>query len=100
MSILSVKRLGFALGATSALLYLGCAFVMLTVPQEAAVKFFNSMTHGVDWGPVMRWDMPWWEMIIGAIEIFIVGWLAGAAFASFYNLGADGRKFIRPRVGS
>lgn len=88
MNLINVKRLGFALGAGFAVLYLGCAFVMATVPREAAVRFFNSITHGVDWEPIMRWDMPLWEMIIGVLEVFIVGWLFGAFVAVLYNLGA------------
>lgn len=87
MHTLSIKRFGFAVGAVSALLYLGCMFVMLTVPKEAVIRFFNSLMHGVDVTPIMRWDMPWWEAIIGVLEIFILGWLVGAALAMFYNLG-------------
>jgi hypothetical protein len=86
MHALSIKRFGFALGAVSALLYLGCVFVMLTVPNEVVIRFFNSLMHGVDVAPIMRWDMPWWEAIIGVLEIFILGWFVGAAVAMFYNL--------------
>lgn len=86
MNTLSVKRLGFAFGTTSALLYAGCALVMSILPRDSALRFFNSLTHGVDWGPIMRWEMPLWEMAIGIIEIFILGWLVGAAIAAFYNL--------------
>jgi hypothetical protein len=87
MILLSPKRLGFALASTSALLYLGCAFVMMTVSQEAAVRFFNSMMHGVDVTSIIRWDMPWFEMVIGVLEVFILGWLIGATVAVLYNLG-------------
>ena len=90
MNTISVRRFGFALGTGFAVIYLGCVFVMLTVPQEAAVRFFNSITHGVDWTPIMRWDMPWWEMVIGVLEVFILGWLFGALVAALYNLGARG----------
>lgn len=89
INVISIKRFGFALGAISALLYLGCVFVMLTVPQPAVVAFFNSLLHGWDVEPLMRWDMPWWEAIVGFIEVFILGWLIGAALAMFYNLTAD-----------
>lgn len=89
INTISIKRLGFAFGATSALLYLGCVFVMLTVPQPAAVAFFNSLLHGWDVGQLMRWDMPWWEACVGVIEVFILGWLVGAALAVFYNFTAD-----------
>lgn len=92
MDIISVRRLGFALGASTALLYVGCAFVMMTVPQEAAVKFFNSITHGIDWGPIMRWEMPWWEMVVGVLQVFILGWLFGALIAAFYNIDFRGKK--------
>ena len=92
MNIISIKRLGFALGSSCALLYLGCAFVMMTVPHEAAVSFFNSITHGVDWSPIMRWDMPWWEMVVGVLQVFILGWLFGALIAALYNSGLKGKR--------
>lgn len=87
MILLSPKRLGFAFAATSALLYLGCVFVMLTVPQDAAIRFFNSVMHGVDVTSIVRWDMPWSEMTIGVLEVFILGWLVGATVAVLYNVG-------------
>jgi hypothetical protein len=85
---ISIKRVGFAFGATAALLYLGCVFVMFTVPQDAVIRFFNSLLHGWDVTHIMRWDMPWWEAMLGVLETFILGWLVGAAFAFFYNLRA------------
>ena len=89
IATLSVKRMGFAIGATSALLYVGCVFVMLTVPHDTVVAFFNSIMHGWDVEPIMRWDMLWWEALIGMVEIFILGWLIGALVAVLYNLTAD-----------
>ena len=91
MLSLSPRGLGFAFGTISALFYAGCAFVMSTVPRDVAIRFFNSLTHGVDWGPIMRWDMPWTEMLIGVLEVFILGWLTGATVAAFYNIGAKTR---------
>ena len=88
MHRLNIMRFGFALAMASALSYSGCVFVMMTVPQEVAVRFFNSIMHGVDVTPIMRWDMPWWETAVGVLEIFILGWLFGAVIAVFYNLGA------------
>jgi hypothetical protein len=37
----------------------------------------------------MRWDMPWWEALLGVVETFILAWLVGAAVAALYNLGAS-----------
>lgn len=88
MHTISPKRAGFALGGALALYYLGCVFVMLTVPQDAVVRFFNSLMHGWDVEPIMRWDMPWWEAVIGVLEIFILGWLFGALVAVLYNIVA------------
>jgi len=88
MQTLSVRRLGFALGTSFAVLYFGCVFVMLTVPREGVIHFFNSILHGWDVTAIMRWDMPWWEAVVGVIETFILGWLFGAAVAVLYNLGA------------
>ena len=89
MSTVSIRRLGFALGATSALLYVGCVFVMMTAPKATVVAFFNSIMHGWNVEPIMRWDMPWWEAVVGVIEIFILGWLIGAVIALFYNVTVD-----------
>jgi len=88
MLSLSPRGLGFAFGTISALFYAGCAFVMSTVPRDVAIRFFNSLTHGVDWGPIMRWDMPWTEALAGLLGVFILGWLTGAAVAALYNIGA------------
>ena len=87
MRTLSVTRLGFALAMGSALSYIGCAFVMMTVPQDVAIRFFNSIMHGVDVTTIMRWDMPWWEMVVGVLQIFVLGWLFGSIIAVFYNVG-------------
>jgi len=85
MNTINVKRLGLALGTTLGLLYLGCVFVMSTVGEKAAILFFNSLLHGIDVTSIIRMNMPIWEMIMGVIEVFILGWLTGAAIASVYN---------------
>ncbi|REJ65723.1 MAG: hypothetical protein DWQ31_17450 [Planctomycetota bacterium] len=92
MHTLSVTRFGFALAMASALSYVGCVFVMMTVPKDVAINFFNSIMHGVDVTSIMRWDMPWWEMFVGVLEIFILGWLFGAIIAVFYNIGMKNKK--------
>lgn len=97
MNTISARRAGFALGGALALFYLGCVFVMLTVPQDAVVRFFNSILHGWDVEPIIRWDMPWWEAVIGVLENFILGWIFGALYAVLYNLG--GRVSADPALG-
>ena len=88
MNRISVKGVSCALASCCAVLYVSCVFIMLTVPKEAVVRFFNSILHGWDVSSIMRWDMPWWEAALGALEMFILGWLIGALFAVVYNLCA------------
>ena len=89
MENINIRRFGIACGFTSALLYLGCVFVMWTVGKEASILFFNSLMHGIDVTSIIRTDMPWWEMAMGLVEIFIIGWLTGATIASIYNWGRE-----------
>ncbi len=88
MGDINVKRFGMAFGATFGILYLGCVLVMYAVGREVTILFFNSLLHGIDVTSIIRLNMPWWEMGMGFIEIFIVGWLTGATIASIYNLGS------------
>ncbi len=88
MNTISVRAAGFAFGAACGLLYIACATLMLIAPKELVIRFFNSIMHGLDVEPIVRWDMPWWEAIIGVVEISILGWLFGALVASLYNLAA------------
>jgi hypothetical protein len=86
MNRLNVTRLGFAVAGLCALLYGASMLIVMTGPKDTVVAFFNSILHGIDVTPIMRWEMPWWEMVIGILEVFIIGWLCGAALAIFYNL--------------
>ena len=88
MNIISVKAAGFAVGMACGTLYIACAALMLIAPRDAVVRFFNSIMHGLDIEPIVRWDMPWWEACVGVIEITILGWLIGALVAALYNLAA------------
>ncbi len=69
MPTLSIKRLGFAMATTGVLLYAGCVFVMATVPRDVAVRFFNSLLHGLDVGPIAGrclgriWLLVWWRLL-------------------------------------
>ena len=85
MNTINVRTMGLAIGVTGALLYLGCIIVMATVGQQASVKFFNTLIHGVDFSSVVRMSIPWWEAIIGILETFILAWLTGACIAGVYN---------------
>ncbi|MDC6388928.1 DUF5676 family membrane protein [Maribacter sp. PR1] len=85
MNRINVKKFGFAMGLTGALLYAGCMIVMATAGQEGSIAFFNSLLHGLDTTSIIRMDVPLWEATIGIIQTFIVAWLIGALIAAFYN---------------
>ena len=85
-STINVRKFGFAVGLTMALLYLGCTVVMATVGHTGTVKFFNSLLHGVDVSTIVRMNVPLWEAGVGIVETFILGWLIGACIAGFYNV--------------
>lgn len=82
---LNVKKFGFALGLTGALIYLGCMIVMARAGQGGSITFFNSLVHGLDVTSIIRMDVPLWEAGLGIVQIFILGWLIGACIAAFYN---------------
>lgn len=62
---------------------------MWSVGREGSIFFFNSLLHGIDVTSIIRTDMPWWEMVMGLVETFILGWLTGAAIAAIYNFRFD-----------
>lgn len=85
-------RLGLAVGATGVVFYLGCVLTMATVSHERAVVFFNSLAHGIDFGPILRHSVPFGEVVLGITGTFVLGWFAGAMIAAFYNLSLTFRR--------
>ena len=85
MNRLNVKKFGFAMGLTGAIIYAGCMIVLATAGQEGSITFFNSLLHGLDTTSIIRIDVPIWEALIGIVQTFIIAWLTGALIAAFYN---------------
>ena len=85
MGAINVKRFGLAVGLTLLFLRLGCVIVVTATSREQAVAFFNTLLHGLDVSSILRTEMSAQEMIYGLIQIFILGWLAGASIAAIYN---------------
>lgn len=91
MNKIDVKRFGFAVGSTVALLYLGCVVVLMVAGHETAVRFGNSLLHGLDISGIIRTDIPLLEALFGLIETFVIAWLSGASIASIYNVSMGSR---------
>ena len=66
-------------------IHLWCILVMLVAGKENSVLFFNSLLHGIDVSSIIRMNVPINEMIMGIVEIVILGWLTGATIAAIYN---------------
>ena len=85
MQLIHANKLGFAIGATGAIFYIGCNAVMFVVEKNATVWLFNSLLHGLDVSTIFRMEIPISESIIGIVLTFVLGWLMGLLIASLYN---------------
>lgn len=92
MGAINVKKMGLAVGLTLAVFRVGCIIVFAALSREQAVAFFNTLLHGIDINPILTTGTSTIEVIYGLIQIFILGWLAGATIASIYNLQICGLK--------
>ena len=86
MQHINIKKFALAWGVAGAVLYLGCIILMATVGREGTILFFNSTLHGLDISSIIRMDVPLVEVLIGLVEMFILGWLFGVLIASVYNV--------------
>jgi len=85
MNHISIRKFGLAFGITGALLYFGCALVMLILGHDSTVKFFNTLLHGLDVSSIIRMDISPVEELLGLVQTFILSWLIGACIAAIYN---------------
>ena len=84
--MIRVKYFGRACGFTAALIYLGCVISMAFLGHDAVIIFANSFFHHLDVSSIIKNSpMGWAEILMGAIEFLIVGWLGGASIAAIYN---------------
>lgn len=88
MKTMNVKRAGLAFGFTGALLYVGCALLMMMAGSAGTVKLFNSLLHGLDVSSIVRIGVPLMESLLGLVGTFLLGWLVGSSIAWIYNIGS------------
>jgi len=89
MNHINIKKFGLAFGITGALLYFGCALVMLLLGHYSTVKFFNTLLHGLDVSSIIRINISPLEVLFGLIQTFIFSWLTGASIAAIYNIALN-----------
>lgn len=88
METMNVKRAGLAFGFTGALLYVGCALLMMIAGSAGTVTLFNSLLHGLDVSGIVRMEVPLGESLMGLFCTFLLGWLVGSSIAWIYNIGS------------
>lgn len=87
MKRLHINRLGVAFALTDTLFYIGCIILMSILGAQSTTLFFNSLLHGLDTAGLTRMDIPFWEVALGIVLTFILGWISGALIAAIYNFG-------------
>ena len=85
MNHINIRKFGLAFGITGALLYFGCAMVMLISGHDSTVTFFNTLLHGIDVSSIIRTDITFVEQLLGLVQTFILTWLIGSCIAGIYN---------------
>lgn len=88
MSMLSPRRLGFAMGTSLAVFYLLCAAGAAIIPQKAGLQFLNAVAHSIDWNMIVVPEISWTDVLCGAVAWLVLGWLFGALVAVLYNAAA------------
>ena len=77
-------RAGSALGIVSAIISLICA-ILFAIAPEFIMSLGNNLFHGLDLTQIAKSSISWSRVIIGIIEVFIIGFIGGWLFAVIYN---------------
>ncbi len=85
MDKINSSRLGYAIGITGVVFYLGCVILMTVAGQDGTSWFFNSILHGLDVSTISQMHVPIGLSITGIILTFILGWIAGYLVGNIYN---------------
>jgi len=86
MDEIDIKRFGMATGATFAILNILCLALLMILGTETLVMLANGFMHGLDISPLVKTNpLTLGQILLGIIETFAVGFLAGACIAGIYN---------------
>lgn len=81
---LSEKNVALSVAGVAGALSILCALI-IALFREGAVKAFNYIFHGIDLSPVQQLDVTFAGVLIGFVEVVIIGLFAGWLFAVIYN---------------
>ncbi|MBI2128871.1 hypothetical protein HYU07_01395 [Candidatus Woesearchaeota archaeon] len=84
MEKLSVKTTALALAIVGGILSLACAAIIALWPA-GSLKFFNAIFHGIDLTLIAKANVSIGSVVLGLVEVMVIGAIAGALFAWLYN---------------
>ena len=85
MNTLNPKVTALTLGSVSGIIYIACVLLFAVAPR-AGIALANTMVHGLDLTSIMKASMaPFGTILVGLVEIAILGYLVGWLFAVMYN---------------
>jgi hypothetical protein len=82
---LNQNAVAFAVGITTALVYLVCLVLVAVFPLETIVKVGNYFVHGIDISSIATKSITIGKSIIGLIVVSISSAATGYVFALMYN---------------
>lgn len=80
---LNAKRVGLSLAYVASIIYIVCAIAIAIAPQFI-VNVFGALFHGVDISQIST-TPTLGRTILGLVEIFVLGYVAGWLFVKIYN---------------
>ena len=80
---LNPKKVALSLEIVASIISLVCA-VLIWIFPAGTVNLFGSIFHGLDLSKIAT-TPTLGSTIIGVVEVFILGWVAGWLFAVVYN---------------
>ena len=83
MEKLNWKVVSLALASVGGVLSLLCAAIIMIWP--GSLKYLGAIFHGIDMTAIAKTDVSFGSVILGFVEVVIIGAITGAVFAWLYN---------------
>ena len=84
MGELKPGKIGIALGLVFAIVSLICAILVYVFPN-AMLSLANNIFHGIDITQIAQTSLSWGSVVVGIVEVFVIGFVGGWLFGVVYN---------------
>lgn len=85
MGKLNPNKVGLSLGITFVGISVLCLLLVAILPLQLVIAGSNAIFHGLDVSSIAAKNITIGSAIAGIIEVFVIGYVAGAIFAFAYN---------------